>query len=228
MKRAIEVIYTMASSELKQISTANAIGTLEKYDSGTLSATEESNLKILLGYLNQGYAQVYRDFRLLSKKETLYIPKANTKDISLPSDYTMTKRVKVISQKDHLPDVILDKHNALGVNFQRVQPFVAELLGDVPSEYVTASNLVMLSLEYFAEPEMLDLSDDILLNASHIPALVNYTAYKAHVSLNAQMQGDNNTFLMRYRSELAEAARLGYTDDSTNETVDVLRQRGFP
>lgn len=226
MISVIDFIHRLAESEIKQLSVATNLGTREAYDQGTLTDEQKKNLATVLGYVNQAYQQVFRDFRLLSKRETLYVLKASPSGISLPADYGQLKRAKLKSQTESVSDVVLDKNNVLGVYMQRTAPFEVEVVGEIPPEYLKGS-MANIEVEYIAEAPLLELDDDVELNAGFMPAMVNYTAYKGHLSVNGSLQGDNNTFLMRYRSELTRSSELGYNNELTFSSDDVLRKRGF-
>ena len=194
-----------------------------------ISAGAPENLSEVVGYLNLGLIELYKRFPLSVKEHII----ENTTDVlhTLPHD-------------------VLQVVEAYGLVSSNSEDIVVEVPINEPSEnysiflpsYNTVqipymNNGVVISLLYHAAPPYItytDVAGVITYSTEELPiplqlveALLNYIGYRAHGSMNSDINAETTTHYKRFEASCNRIQQLGlYVFDST-AAKNRLYDRGF-
>ena len=190
-----------------------------------INLSDEAYTETILGYINLGLIELYKRFPLKTKEFLI----ANTSEgtFTLPDDC-----MQVIEAYGSIPTASGD-------------PLVIDLpLNDVDSPYSVyiptynqvqipfMENDVVVSIIYAATPPyltMLDVTNNIPLPIPDqlIEALLNYVGYRAHGSMDSNVNSETTTHYQRFENSCKRVELLGlYIFDGTS-AKNRLYERGF-
>jgi hypothetical protein len=85
-----------------------------------------------------------------------------------------------------------------------------------------------ISIVYVASPpKVTKRSDFIDISEIYTEALLNYAAYKAHVSVSGDMKAENNTYYLRFIESCKNISMLGLINSDNMDSNTKLTDRGF-
>lgn len=179
---------------------------------------------VILSYLNLGLIELYKRFAL-SVKEHVVALQDEVEIYDMPDDFMwMITAYGEVPEDDKVSFVnilpINEEDNPISinmVNWHQVQVPLA-LTGD----YV--------SLIYRASPDYLteaNMNDRIPIPVQMVDPLTTYMGYKAHASLDANVQDENNTYYQRFEIACDRIEKEGMFTSDDLSMVDRLKTRGF-
>ena len=183
-----------------------------------VSATEQD----ILSYINLGLIELYKRFSLrweeaivtMRQDKTVYKLDGTDSNVEISSDINTIAEV-YDENGASLP--INSETEALSINtptWNTIQvPYPSE--GD------------KLSVIYTAPPERVtDPTDKLTIPSTLLEALLHYVGYRAHGSINGNIDGENNTHYVRFEKSCDDVTKRGLvtTDDMTNHDI---KDKGF-
>lgn len=194
-----------------------------------INAGSPESLSEVVGYLNLGLIELYKRFPLNVKEHII-------------EDTTETLHV--------LPDDVLQVVEVYGLVDSNGEDIVVEVPINEPSEnysiFLPSYNTVqipymnkgvVISLLYHAAPQYVTYTDnegEIAYTPEELPiplqlveALLNYVGYRAHGSMNSDINTETTTHYKRFEASCSRIHQLGlYVFDSI-ATKNRLYNRGF-
>jgi len=83
-------------------------------------------------------------------------------------------------------------------------------------------------LTYAASPKLAKtISVNLQLPQIYTEALLNYTAYKAHVAISGDIKAENNTYYLRFNESVKQINMLGLFNPDNLDANTKLTDRGF-
>lgn len=178
-----------------------------------LHVAEDTN--ILLGYINLGLIELYKRFTIKTGVEVVKLtPRMSVytlqnKDVSsITSIYDMNN--KMLVEPRFSTDETYN-YNILSYN---------TILFNKPID----ENVLVV---YKASPEWVrDLTDEVEIPMEMLESLLHYIGYRAHGSVEGNVQAENNTHYMRFDKSCANLKDLGY-DFGFKQPGVSTRDKGF-
>lgn len=214
--RVKDVITFATTSELKQLSVAQVAPD---------DANRSSNIKALIGYINQGVIELYKRFALSTQTQTL----ANLVDgasYTMASDYLHLRYARAVytDNPDYKPDIPINDEFS-DISLFTPTPFTITVTKD-DEKY---ANIGSATIVYTAIPALVTQENNTIpLAYQFLEALLQYMAYKAHSSLPQNNNAENNNiFWLRFEAACRRIEREGlYTQDYNSNYK--LCSRGYP
>ncbi len=212
-----EYINLLVSAELKPLALSNIGG-------DTRDSVQDDNVATIIRLLNLANFAIHSKFALL-QKEFLLEDIENNKYYDLPSDFVyplscaLEDGTQVPINNDR--KIIIDgEDKRLSLMFP--EPFICLVKGAM------IDNQSVVSLLYVASPKAItDPADNINLTSAFTQAVIDYTAYKAFLSVDGKIDQTNNTYLMRYVADCKAITEAGlYGIDNLDSNLK-LEERGF-
>ena len=212
-----EYINLLVSSELKPLSIANIGGELR-------TSVQDDNVSTIIGLLNLANIAVHAKFSLI-QREILLEDIENNKYYDLPDNFIHPISCALRDGTD----VPINNERKIfigGVDKQLSlmfpEPFRCVVKGDM-----IRSQSVM-SLIYVASPVAITkVTDKIKLTSAYTQAIIDYTAYKAFLSVDGDISKTNNTYLMRYVADCKAIKETGLTTEDNLGSNVKFNERGF-
>lgn len=189
-------------------------------DIDNANADRSSNINSLMSYINQGVIELYKRFGLSTKEQVLTSVADGT---SYPTTDDFLYAIYAIGDDENEVEVGINDETSDFSIFTNT-PFSILLKYDEE----IYSDLTQVTVTYAAAPALVTKeTDTVLLPYQFLEALINYMAYKAHSSLIATPQGDNNTYYRRFEASCARLINDGIIN-LDNGTNNKLNQKGLP
>ncbi|MHB8098070.1 MAG: phage adaptor protein [Sulfuricurvum sp.] len=189
----------------------------------------------VLGFINLGLLEIYKRFTIktgealitLRSPKTIYLLDGTDPDVSITepyfylisayeegedrNDYTTDDKLVPINSED-------DIYSINTISYDRVQ---------IP--LVTDGSII--SLIYAVKPTKVtlgDLGNELPLPDQFVEALLNYIGYRAHGSMDGNIQTESNTHYMRFEASCNKIKELGVGTGSDDLDMNTrLSMRGF-
>ncbi len=185
-------------------------------------AVKDDN-EAIIGYINLGLIELHKRF-ILDMKEHIVELVDNQEIYPLPADcmYIATAYGEIDRESNGAVNVlpINVEDNPLSINtinWKEVQ---------IPL-YIAGS---YVSLVYVTIPEYLtvaNIGDTIALPIQLLEALLHYVGYRAHGSVNGNVQEENNTHYQRFELSCKRVEELGLFTMDDLDMDDKFNMRGF-
>ena len=191
------------------------------------TAVQVTNQNKFINYVNLANLALHKRFNLLVKTYEMDSP-LDGEEYTLPSNflvpiyaYYASDFVQVPIKDDSVKLVSdVDQH----VSILIPEPFKAVIKG---TDAETPKRTQIL-LKYAAAPTKAKTTyADLKINEVYTEALLNYSAYKAHVTTSGGMQDENNTYYMRYEASCKQLINSGMWGNNEIEINTKLEDNGF-
>lgn len=180
--------------------------------------------EVVLSYLNMGLIELYKRFALQVNEHVVNL-EDEVEIYDMPDDFMwLVTAYGEVPEDDKTSFVnilpINEEDNPLSVNM--VNWYQVQIPLALTGEYV--------SLIYRAAPPYLttaDLSNRIPIPVQMIEPLTTYMGYKAHASLDANVQDENNTYYQRFEIACERIQKEGMFTSDDLSMDERLKSRGF-
>ena len=191
------------------------------------TAVQVTNQNKFINYVNLANLALHKRFNLLVKTYEMDSP-LDGEEYTLPSNflvpiyaYYASDFVQVPIKDDSVKLVSdVDQH----VSILIPEPFKAVIKGTDAED----PKRTQILLKYAAAPNKAKTTyADLKINEVYTEALLNYSAYKAHVTTSGGMQDENNTYYMRYEASCKQLINSGMWGNNEIEINTKLEDNGF-
>jgi len=191
------------------------------------TAVQVTNQNKFINYVNLANLALHKRFNLLVKTYEMDSP-LDGEEYTLPSNflvpiyaYYASDFVQVPIKDDSVKLVSdVDQH----VSILIPEPFKAVIKGTDAED----PKRTQILLKYAAAPTKAKTTyADLKINEVYTEALLNYSAYKAHVTTSGGMQDENNTYYMRYEASCKQLINSGMWGNNDIEINTKLEDNGF-
>ena len=173
----------------------------------------KSDNETIVGYINLGLIELYKRFPIKTNEYIITLTE-DTEIYTMPDDfmYIVAAYGEVDAYSDDTVNILAinEEDNPLSINtinWNQIQIPV-----NIDGEYI--------SLIYAASPEFLsvdDLTATVPIPPQMVEALLHYMGYRAHSSVNGEIQAENSTHYTRFDASCARISTLGlFTSDDLN------------
>ena len=169
----------------------------------------------ILSYINMGVLELYKRFKVQTKVEIV-------RTSPIVPIYTLINKdiIKVIDIYD------ADGRNLTEVGVIGNDEYDIKQIGQTTFMLKTPKE-EDLAFVYTSAPELLtSINDEVELPGSMIEALLHYIGYRAHGSIDGNVDAENNTHYMRFEKSCNTLANDGYGEVVDLSKIDT-RTKGF-
>ena len=221
-----EYVDYLTTGECSKLAIAS-VGDMSANPSPSPSAVQVTNQKKFINYVNLANLALHKRFHLMVKTYEMDNP-LDGEEFTLPSDflvaihaYYASDFVEVAIQDDSVKLVQkVDQH----VSILIPEPFKAVIKG-TDAELPKRTQIL---LKYAAAPKKAKATyTDLKINEVYTEALLNYSAYKAHVTTSGDMKDENNTYYLRYEASCKQLINSGMWGNNEIEVNTKLEDNGF-
>ena len=221
-----EYIDYLVTGECSKLAIAS-VGDMSANPSPSPSAVQIVNQNKFINYVNLANLALHKRFHLVVKTYEMDNP-LDGEEFTLPSDflspiyaYYASDFVQVPIKDDSVKLVQdVDQH----VSILIPEPFKAVIKGTDAE----VSKRAQILLKYAAAPKKARTTfTDLKVSEVYTEALLNYSAYKAHVTTSGGMQDENNTYYMRYEASCKQLINSGMWGNNEIEVNTKLEDNGF-
>ena len=221
-----EYIDYLTTGECSKLAIAS-VGDMSANPSPAPTAVQLVNQGKFLNYVNLANLALHKRFHLMIKTYEMDNP-LDGEEFTLPSDfltpiyaYYTSDFVQVPIKDDSVKLVQdVDQHVSILIPEQ----FKAAIKG---TDAETPKRTQIL-LKYAAAPKKAKATyTDLKVSEVYTEALLNYSAYKAHVTTSGGMQDENNTYYMRYEASCKQLINSGMWGNNEIEINTKLADNGF-
>lgn len=178
----------------------------------------------ILGYVNLALIELYKRFALKVEEEVIAL-QDEQEIYTMPSDFMWLVAAYGEVPEDNKTDLvnilpINEEDNPLSINMVSWNQVQIPL--SVAGSYV--------SVIYRAKPSYLsntDLNTEIQLPVQMLEPLLSYIGYKAHASIDASLQEENNSYYQRFEIQCERIQSEGMFTSDDLSMSDRLKSRGF-
>lgn len=181
-----------------------------------------NNTDAVLGYINLGLIELYKRFPLNVQEYLLTLD--GSEIYTMPADYMWIVAAYDEVPADSLVNTIQipinEENNPLSLNtvsWNQIQ---------VPVDTAGAT----ISIIYTAAPTMLttaDLDMAMPIPIQMLEALLHYIGYRAHGSVDGNIQGENNTHYQRFELSCRKIEEMGMFTSDDVAMPDRIFMKGF-
>ena len=197
-------------------------------DIGTTSpnAVQQTNIDILITYINEANLELHKHFGLI-QKEYVLTDVTNNSLHSIPVDFL------------YAISATFDDGREVAINNERTN-FIDDIDYNVSILFPAPFKVLVkgidtksppkddISIVYVSIPAVVTLTTDFIdLPQVYNEALYNYVAYKAHASVKGDMKAENNTYYLRYNESIKNIRLLGMKNSDNLDSNVKLTDRGF-
>ncbi len=221
-----EYIDYLVTGECSKLAIAS-VGDMSANPSPAPTAVQLVNQGKFLNYVNLANLALHKRFHLMKKTLEMDNP-LDGEEFSLPSDFLVpihayyTSDFVEVAIKDDSVKLVqkVDQHVSILIN----EPFKAIIKG---TDAETPKRTQIL-LKYAAAPKKAKATyTDLKISEVYTEALLNYAAYKAHVTTSGDMKDENNTYYMRYEASCKQLINSGMWGNNEIEINTKLEESGF-
>ncbi len=221
-----EYIDYLITGECSKLAIAS-VGDMTANPSPAPSAVQTANQNKFINYVNLANLALHKRFHLLKKDYAMDNP-LDGEEYNLPTDFLVPIHAYYASDFDQVAikdDSVklvqkVDQHVAILIP----EPFKASIKG-TDAETPKRSQII---LRYAAAPKTAkNTYTDLKINQVYTEALLNYAAYKAHVTTSGDMKDENNTHYMRYEASCKQLINSGMWGNNEIEINTKLEDNGF-
>ena len=213
----------------------NIINTARNGELKSLSAKDKTN-DVVIDYINTAVTALYNRFTLRTVTATITPTNGNTvfilsrscRDSSTSDvlvDYGRREFNKVISIVDNLGNKysINNDNDIATIMMPSYDTVVIPSLDNLPAEFVNF--IVVIGVVPLEIPLDADLGTRVDVPRFLLEAMLHYIGYRAHGSVDGNIDGENNTHLMRFVAACNSVEELGLVP--TDNTVRNVTTKGF-
>jgi len=171
--------------------------------------------EVVVSYINLGLIELYKRFNVLTKVEVI-------KTSPVTPVYTLRAMDvnQVVSVYDSDNKELINKRNLEDTDYDIVQINYNTFMLTTPLDEE-------LLFVYKAAPIIVTgTNDEVELPYAMLEALLHYIGYRAHGSVNGNVDKENNTHYMRFEKSCALLVSEGYEIDTLNISSSV-QAKGF-
>ena len=221
-----EYIDYLVTGECSKLAIAS-VGDMSANPSPSPSAVQIVNQNKFINYVNLANLALHKRFNLVQKTLELDNP-LDGEEFDLPSTFLAPIHAYYsidydpVSIKDDSVNLINKIDTAVSILIN--EPFKAVIKGT--DQETPKRNQIIL--KYAAAPKKAKTTyTDLKINEVYTEALINYSAYKAHAAISGDMQGENNTYYLRYESSCKQLINSGMWGNNEIEVNTKLIDNGF-
>jgi len=221
-----EYIDYLTTGECSKLAIAS-VGDMSANPSPSPSAVQIVNQNKFINYVNLANLALHKRFNLVQKTLELDNP-LDGEEFDLPSTFLAPIHAyyavdyEPVSIKDDSVNLINKIDTAVSILIN--EPFKAVIKGT--DQETPKRNQILL--KYAAAPKKAKTTyADLKINEVYTEALLNYAAYKAHGAISGDMQGENNTYYLRYESSCKQLINSGMWGNNEIEVNTKLTDNGF-
>lgn len=190
---------------------------------------ELSNLSVkddtqtILGFINLGMLELYKRFTLDIKEHIIELD-ASMEIYSMPSDFMW-----IVAAYGEVDETSTDVVNVLSVNVED-DPLSINTVSWNKVQVPLAVSGAYISIIYAASPGMVTedgLASDLELPPQLVEALLHYVGYRAHMSMDGNVQAENNTHYQRFEAACVRAKADGVLTADDMDMSARFSARGF-
>ena len=223
--KASEYINYLVNGEAYKLAVQD-VGDLSVNPSSTPTATQETNRKKFINYLNLANLAIHKRFHLIQKQFEIDNP-ANDEEYALPSNflapiyaYYNDTEAEEIPIKDTYRKIVDNVDTAVSLLIP--EPFKITVKG------TDTSKRPQIILIYAASPTVItQVNHSLNINNVYTEAMLNYAAYKAYSAISGDIKAENNSYYLRYESNCRQIIASGLGGDNETETNTKLEDNGF-
>lgn len=195
-----------------------------------ISAGSPENLSEVVGYLNLGLIELYKRFPLNVKEHVI----EDTTEVlhTLPSDVLQVVEAYGLVEGSSGEDIVTEI--AINEGFEDGSIFLPSY-NTVQIPYMVEGTVI--SLLYHAAPQYVTYTDDggdityapetLRIPLQLVEALLNYVGYRAHGSMNSDINAETTTHYKRFEVSCSRVEQLGLYVFNGMTTKNRLYDRGF-
>jgi len=221
-----EYIDYLITGECSKLAIAS-VGDMSANPSPSPSAVQVVNQNKFINYVNLANLALHKRFHLLTKTLEMDNP-LDGEEFTLPSNFLVpiyayyASDYVQIAIKDDSVKLIQDVDQHVSILIP--EPFKAVIKG---TDGETPQRTQIL-LKYAAAPTKAKTTyADLKINEVYTEALLNYAAYKAHVTTSGDMKDENNTYYLRYEASCKQLINSGMWGNNEIEINTKLIDSGF-
>ena len=185
-------------------------------------AIKDSNESII-NYINLGLLELYKRFPLETKEHLIEMVDG-TEIYKLPDDFMW-----IVAAYDELDELDANIVSVVPVNEEDNPASINLVSWNEVQIPVTATGAYM-SIIYVAAPVVLtegDLAKAIPIPPQMIEALLHYIGYRAHGSIDGNVQAENSTHYQRFEISCERMQQMGMYSNDDASMRDRISMRGF-
>jgi hypothetical protein len=221
--KVYEYIEFLVNGEISMLAVAN-VGDMTPGASPAPSNLQMANQTKILSYVNLANIELHKKFNILQKDMDLDFALAG-EEFKLGDDFlhatscTFTDGTEIPINNDKT-SIVDGVDSNVSVMFK--DPAKAVIKG------TDADGRKDIILTYTAAPKLAKtINVNLSLPQLYTEALLNYSAYKAHVAIKGDMKSENNTYYLRYAESCKQINLLGLRNPDNLDTNTKLTDRGF-
>jgi len=221
--KVYEYIEFLVNGEINHLAFSD-VGDMSPSSAATPTAVQLKNRTKILSFINLANIELYKKFNIAQKDMELDFA-LNGEEFSLPDDFLHAISC-VFKDGDEIP-INNDKTNFV----DGVDTYVSVLLKDPSKITIKGTDEKLrrdMILTYAAAPKLAKtITINLQIPQLYTEALLNYAAYKAHVTISGDMKAENNTYYLRYNESCKQINMLGLTNPDNLDANTKLEDRGF-
>lgn len=186
-----------------------------------LGTTED--VQTTLGYINLGMLELYKRFTLDIKEHVIEL-EDGVEIYTMPSDFMW-----VVSAYGEVDETSVDIVNLLPLNVED-DPLSINTVSWNKLQIPLVVSGAYISVIYVASPKLVtesDLIEELELPPQLIEALLHYVGYRAHMSMDGNVQAENNTHYQRFEAACVRAKADGVLTADDMDMSARFSERGF-
>lgn len=185
----------------------------------TLAVKTDTNA--VIGYINLGLIELYKRFTLELKEHIVEL--VDGQDIyTIPSDC-----MYIVAAYGEVDKDSGEKVNVLPINTED-DPLSINTISWKQVQVPLATTGSYISLIYVASPAyVLNAEETLELPPQLLEALLHYIGYRAHGSINGNVDGENNTHYQRFELSCQRVQQLGLLTADDLDMTAKLNKGGF-
>ena len=221
--KVYEYIDFLINGEISQLGLSD-VGDMAPSSVVTPTAVQVKNRNKIRSYINLANIELYKKFDIATKDLELDFA-LNNEEFTIPDDFlhaisckfTDGTEIPINNDKVEFVDGVDTK---VSVMFK--DPSKLTIKG---TDKDGRKNMVM---SYAASPKLAStIYINLKLPQQYTEALLNYAAYKAHVTISGDMKAENNTYYLRYNESCKQIQLLGLNNPDNLDSNTKLEDNGF-
>jgi hypothetical protein len=193
-------------------------------DAVTPTVKQLASRSTLVGFINMANLEIHKRFQIL-QKELVFNLGSGSRVFDLPLDYL------------YVVDAAFEDGTPISINNENVEirdgiDYNVSLMFPAPFKLIIKGidedRRGRVSLIYIASPPKVETITDFMeLPEAFTEALVNYVAYRCHLSISAKAEDENNSFFARFEASIRTVKQLGLGTQDDLSHSNNLFTRGF-
>ena len=220
--KVYEYIEFLVNGEISNLAAAN-VGDMTP-GAASPTALQASNRDKIRSYVNLANIELHKKFNILEKDMELDFALAG-EEFNLDDDFLHAISC-IFTDGEEIPinndktDIVDGVDSMVSVMFK--DPAKALIKG------TDADGRKDMILTYAAAPKLAkSITVNLQISQLYTEALLNYAAYKAHVTISGDIKGENNTYYLRYTESCKQINILGIRNPDNLDANTKLTDRGF-